>query len=260
MTFADHLDELRRRILFALAGPAVAFLVIWIWFRHPLMQWILYPPAPRWRLFGYDILYLDMPELGFAQSAPTSAFVTFASICLIAAIIAAAPWIIYQVWAFVAAGLYPHERRAVRIYGLAAVLLFFAGAAFFYFLVYPISVSFLYGFGHDYNQYLLGQYGAQPQILNQTLLEGYVRFVLMLILVFGLMFQLPIAIMFLGRLGLVNVQSLCRYRRHTILALLIIAAIVTPPDVFSQIALALPMWGLYEIGILALRLTGAKLS
>lgn len=255
MTFGDHLDELRRRIFLALIGPLAGFVIIWVWFRYPLMDWILRPPFPQWRLFGYDLLVLQPVELGFSQSAPSSAFVMFASICLIAAIIFTAPWIIYQVWAFVAAGLYPHERRAIRSYGFAAVLLFFAGAAFFYFLVYPMSISFLYGFGHSYNEYITQQYGAPASILSQTLLEGYVRFVLMLILVFGLMFELPIVILFLGRSRMVSVKTLKHYRRHVILGLLIIAALVTPPDVFSQIALALPMWVLYEGSILIVRLT-----
>jgi sec-independent protein translocase protein TatC len=258
MSFGDHLDELRRRVLLALAGPAVTFVIIWVWLRYQLMDWILRPPFPAWRIGDWEIFSLEPVPLGFSQGAPTTAFLTFATICLIAAVIAAAPWIIYHIWAFVAAGLYEHERRAVRIYGVASVVMFFAGVCFFYFLVYPVSLSFLYGFGQSFNQYLAEHYGAEPMILSQTLLEGYVKFVLLLVLVFGLMFELPLVITFLGRTGIVTTAALKRYRRHVILGLVVVSALVTPPDIFSQVALSLPMWLLYEGSIIIVRLTGPR--
>ncbi len=255
MGFGDHLDELRRRIMLAIAGPIVGFIVIWVWFRYELMDWILRPQFPEWRVFGHDLLVLKPIELDFLQAAPSTAFVTFATISLIGGIILSAPWIIYHVWAFVAEGLYPHERRAIRLYGVFTVVLFFLGGAFFYFIVYPMSISFLYGFGESFNQYLQTRHGASPAILPQSLLDEYVRFVLMMVLIFGLMFELPLVVLFLGRARMVSVDALKRYRRHVILGLVVTSAIVTPPDVFSQVALALPMWLLYEAGILLVRIT-----
>ncbi|MBN2584021.1 MAG: twin-arginine translocase subunit TatC [Planctomycetes bacterium] len=248
MSLGEHLEELRRRVFYALAGPAVGFVACFFLLREHLLYAILNPPYPTF-------LTIDAPPLEFNLASPYDAFVTAMITSLIAGIILTSPWSIYHLWAFIAAGLYEHERRHVRVFGVVSVLLFLAGAAFFYYVVYPLAVSFLYGFTQEYNEFAARWAGRVSTIEPTTLLGGYVHFVMLLMLVFGLMFELPLVVLFLGRIGIVDVATFSRYRRHVILGLVILAAIVTPPDVFSQIALAVPMWILYEAGIIILRLT-----
>ncbi len=257
MSFSEHLEELRRRLLYALAGPAVGFAVCFAFFRERLLELVIRPPYPHWRLFGWDLLVIEPVDVDFSFSTPYAAFVTSMLISLVAGILVTLPWSLGQAWAFVASGLYPRERRCVRILAPVSVGLFAVGTAFFYFVVYPVVIHFLYKFGTDFNAFLAAQ-GAEPMMTTNTLLDAYVHFAILLMLVFGLMFELPLVVYFLGRTGLVGVDTFRRYRRHVIVALVAAAALVTPPDVFSQVALAIPMWGLYELGVLIVRLTGAR--
>lgn len=254
MTFGEHLEELRRRILYALVAPVIGFIVCFIFFREHLLAAVVNPVYPEWRLFGHDILAIERVNVEFTLSNPYAMFVTYMFISLIAGLILTAPWSLYHLWAFVAAGLYPRERRWVHILAPVSLLLFASGAAFFYFIVYPVVISFLYGFGIEFNTFLRAHNGTD-MVSNNTLLDGYVHFVMLLTFVFGLMFELPLVVFFLGRTGLVRVETFTRYRRHVIVAVVLVAAMVTPPDVFSQIALAIPMMALYELGILMVRLT-----
>ena len=248
MSLGEHLEELRRRVLAALLGPAAGFAVCFFLLRDHLVYAILNPRYPAF-------LKLDAPALTFNLASPYDAFVTAMVVSLIAGCILTAPWSLYHLWAFVAAGLYEHERRHVRSFGAVSVVLFFSGAAFFYFLIYPVAVAFLYGFARQYNEFAAAWGHGVSTIEPGTLLGGYVHFVMVLMLVFGLMFEMPLVVLFLGRTGLVDVATFSRYRRHVVLILVIVAAIVTPPDVFSQVALSVPMWILYEAGLLVLRWT-----
>lgn len=254
MTLGEHLEELRRRLLYVLGGAAVAFVLCFLLFRNELLDAVVRPVYPQWRLFGRDILVLEPVDVKFTMGAPYTAFTTYLFISLVAGCIASAPWALYHLWAFIAAGLYPRERRWVYVFGPLSVLLFATGALFFYFVVYPVVVSFLYSYAEDFNRYVVAT-GGEPMITRDTLFGGYIHFVMLLTFVFGLMFELPLVVYFLGRVGLVRVETFRRYRRHVIVALVAVAAMVTPPDVFSQVALAVPMWVLYEAGVLAVRLT-----
>jgi len=245
MSLGEHLEDLGRRLLLALAGPAVGFVVCYICFRNHLLYAILNPRFPAF-------LPVKPVNLAFNMANPYDAFVTMMFTSFIVGCIATSPWSIYHIWSFISGGLYPKERRYVRSFGGFSAGLFLAGAAFFYFLVYPMTVSFLYSFGGQYNKFVTRLFGQGATIQPHTLLGGYVNFVLLLTLVFGLMFQLPLVVLFLGKVGLADVGTFRRYRRHVILGLVALAALVTPPDVFSQVALALPMWLLYEIGVLLL--------
>ena len=251
MSLGEHLEDLRRRVLYALAGPAVGFVVCYVFFRNHLLYAVANPHFP-------EFLPIKKVELAFNLANPYDAFITMMFTSFVVGCIATSPWSIYHIWSFVSGGLYPKERRYVRSFGVFSAVLFLTGAAFFYFLVYPVTVSFLYSFGTEYNEFVARLLGEGSTILPNTLLGGYVNFVLLLTLVFGLMFQLPLVVLFLGKIGLADAGMFRHYRKHVFLGLVALAALVTPPDVFSQVALALPMWLLYEIGILILRISARR--
>ncbi|MHC4558161.1 MAG: twin-arginine translocase subunit TatC [Planctomycetota bacterium] len=170
--------------------------------------------------------------------APADPFIGFMKISLISGLIVSSPWVFYHLWMFVAAGLYANERRYVRIAVPFSTALFVIGALFFLFVVAPISLGFFLGFGD-----LIG-------VSSNWTFQKYISFVTMLMLVFGIGFQTPIAIFVLNRTGLVSIESLKKSRKYVIIAMFGIAAIATPPDVISQITLALPLYALFELGIL----------
>ncbi len=174
--------------------------------------------------------------------APADAIVSYMKISLISGLILASPWVFYQLWMFVAAGLYAHERRYVRISVPFSAALFVCGALFFLFVVAPISMRFFLKFGAYIN--------VEP---NWTL-QKYVSFVTILMLVFGIAFQTPIAIFILNRTDLVSIESLRRSRKYVLLGVFVVAAVATPPDVISQITLAIPLYALFELGIILSRI------
>jgi len=166
------------------------------------------------------------------------AFTAYMKISLISGLILTCPWVFYQLWMFVAAGLYEHERKYVRSAVPFSAALFIIGALFFLFVIAKISLNFFLYFGD-----LLG-------VASNWTLQKYVSFVTMLMLVFGLAFQTPIAIFILARTGLVELATLRKVRKYVFLSVFIISAAVTPPDVISQITLALPLYALYEVGMI----------
>jgi len=171
--------------------------------------------------------------------APADGIVSYIKIALMAGLILSSPWVFYQLWMFVAAGLYAHERRYVQTAVPFSAALFIVGALFFIFVVAPLTLKFLVGF----NQKVLGASS------NFTFAD-YISFVTMLMLVFGLAFQTPIAIFFLTRTGLVSIEGLRRSRKIVLLGIFVIAAMATPPDVVSQVTLAIPLYALFELGII----------
>jgi len=170
--------------------------------------------------------------------APADPFIGFMKISLITGLIVSSPWVFYHLWMFVAAGLYSNERRYVRVAVPFSTALFVIGALFFLFVVAPISLGFFLGFGN--------WMGVSP---NWTF-QKYISFVTMLMLVFGLGFQTPVAIFVLNRTGLVSIAALKKSRKYVIIGMFALAAIATPPDVISQITLAIPLYALFELGIL----------
>ncbi len=165
--------------------------------------------------------------------------ISYIKIGLIAGLLLSSPWVFYQLWMFVAAGLYPHEKRYVHIAAPFSAVLFVAGALFFLVVVAPLTLKFLVSF----NQRIL-------DVKSQFTFQHYIAFVSHLMLVFGLAFQTPTAIFFLNRTGLVSVQALNKSRKFVILAIFVVAAMATPPDVISQVTLAVPLYVLFELGIL----------
>jgi len=229
MTLGEHLEELRRRVIYALGGLLVGIVVA--------------------ALFGQrllDALKLSyvraMSELNLtgelAVPAVTAGFTTYFYIALVAGVLIASPWIFYQLWMFISAGLYPHERRYVLYSVPFSAMLFLAGAMFFLFVASFPLMRFFVGF----NRWL----GVRPVIM----LRDHISFMTRLMLVFGLAFETPLAVLVLAKAGLVTAKTLSRYRRHVIVCILVFAAVVTSPSPVDQVALALPMYLLFELGVL----------
>jgi len=171
--------------------------------------------------------------------AVAAGIISYIKIALIAGLLLSSPWVFYQLWMFVAAGLYTHEKRYVNIAAPFSAVLFVGGALFFLIVVAPLTLKFLVSF----NQRILDANSAFT-------FQHYISFISHLMLVFGLAFQTPSAIFFLNRTGLVSIAALNKSRKFVILAIFVIAAMATPPDVISQVTLAVPLYLLFELGIL----------
>jgi sec-independent protein translocase protein TatC len=229
--FVSHLVELRDRLIRAVIAIAVGFALLAFW------------PGPSGL---YDLLAAPLVEhlpkgATLIATNVISPILVPLKITLMAAFMLALPVVLYQVWAFVAPGLYSHEKRLVLPLVISSTLLFVAGVAFCYFLVIPGMSQFNQAF-------------APASITAAPDIEQYFGFVLMLFFVFGLAFEVPIAVIVLVRVGAVTVEQLRKFRGYFVVGAFIVAAVVTPPDVISQLALAIPMCILYELGIIAARL------
>jgi sec-independent protein translocase protein TatC len=227
MSLGDHLEELRGRLIKALLGLAVGVVIGLIFFP----QIIAFVQKPYVTAMG--------PEAFLIVLGPADGFISYIKISLLSGLILTCPWVFYQIWMFVAAGLYPHEKRYVHIATPFSAVLFVIGALFFLLVVAPLTLDFLVKF----NEKMLG-------VSSTFTFALYISFVTMLMLVFGFAFQTPVAIFFLNKTGLVTVDMLCRSRKFVIIAIFIIAAMATPPDPVSQVTLAVPLYALFELGIL----------
>jgi sec-independent protein translocase protein TatC len=231
MTLGEHLEELRRRLLYAIIGLVVA-MVATLAFGKFLLEALQWPYMETMRQVGMAP-QLRVPEV-------TGAFGIYLRVTFYAGLVLASPWIFYQLWMFVAAGLYPRERRYVTYAVPFSALLFVCGAAFFLAVVAMPALKFFLTFPKQ-----IDWAGIEPLIM----LDDYIGFMTSMILLFGLVFQVPLVVLILAKTGLVELRTLRKFRRHVILAMFVLAAVFAPPDVFSQVAMALPMWALYELGL-----------
>lgn len=177
---------------------------------------------------------------GFIATTPLEAFITYLKAALLAGIFLASPFILYQVWRFIAPGLYAHEKKTAALFVMLATV-FFAGGGFFgYFVIFPVGFKF----------FVSALEGTDIQFLPR--MEDYFGFISKMLLTFGLLFEMPLTIVLLARIGLIRLEALKRARRYVLVLMFLIAGILTPgPDVFSQLLLALPLLLLYELSILA---------
>ncbi|MED5619557.1 twin-arginine translocase subunit TatC [Ideonella sp. BN130291] len=226
--FVSHLIELRDRLIRALIAVGVAFGLLCVW------------PSPGGL---YDLL--AAPLVATLPAGATliatnviSPFLVPLKITLLAAFLLALPVVLYQVWAFVAPGLYSHEKKLVLPLVVSSTLLFFLGVGFCYFFVFGKVFAFIQGF-------------APKSITAAPDIEAYLGFVLSMFLAFGAAFEVPIAVVVLARAGIVSIEKLKAFRSYFIVLAFIVAAVLTPPDVVSQLSLAIPMCLLYEVGIWA---------
>ncbi len=229
--FVSHLVELRDRLIRAVIAIAIGFAALAVW------------PGPSGL---YDLLaaplvaHLPKGATLIATNVISPILVPL-KITLMAAFMLALPVVLYQVWAFVAPGLYSHEKKMVLPLVVSSTVLFITGVAFCYFLVIPGMSKFIQAF-------------APSSITAAPDIEQYFGFVLTLFFVFGIAFEVPIAVIVLARIGVVTITQLRQFRGYFIVGSFIVAAVVTPPDVISQLALAIPMCILYEVGIVAAQL------
>jgi len=173
------------------------------------------------------------------------AFFTYMKVAFISGLILASPFVLYQIWAFVAPGLYRHEKKYVVPFVLAGSFFFAIGILFAYYVALPVGFKFLLGFATDF-------------IKPLPSMKEYLSFSIKFLLAFGLVFEFPVVLVLLARIGVVDAKALARQRKYAILLIFIFAAIITPPDIISQVIVALPMIGLYELSILLSKLFGKK--
>lgn len=239
MSLLDHLVELRSRLLYAALGFVIAFLICFH-FGQYILDFLQRPLAD---LLTADrrMIFTDLTEPFFTQVKVAA----FGALCLSFPVIAS------QIWAFIAPGLYKHERRAFLPFLIATPIMFVIGSAFVYYVLMPMAWRFFLGFetqGHD---------GSLSLQLEAKIGE-YVSLVMKLIFAFGFCFELPVLLTLLAKVGIIGSQGLRAKRRYAIVGITIVAAIVTPPDALSMLSLALPMMALYEVSILMARLIEKK--
>ncbi len=224
MPLLEHLEELRSRLIRALIAYALVLSVCLV-FSKQLFQ-ILIDPALPFFPDGSSFIYTKLPE----------AFITYLKVALLASVFGASPAIFYQLWKFVAPGLYSSERKLVFPFVGASTILFISGAVICYFTVLPWACKFFLGYSD----------GDTTAMLT---IGEYLSFTTRLLLAFGVVFELPLAMMFAGRIGLVRSQTLRKGRPFALIAAFVLASLITPPDVVTQIALGMPLMVLYEVGI-----------
>lgn len=223
--FFSHLLELRNRLLKIVAGIFVVMLALFP-FANDIYQFLASP------------LLHALPEGGqmIATEVTTPFFVPL-KVVMLSAFILSSPYTLYQVWAFIAPGLYANERHLVAPLVIASVLLFLCGMAFAYFLVFPVVFGFITS-------------TAPEGVAVMTDIGKYLDFTILLFIAFSLAFETPIAVVLMVAAGMVSVVALKQARSYVIVGAFIVGAIITPPDIISQFMLAIPMWVLYEVGIL----------
>ncbi len=234
MPLTSHLEELRKRLVRILIAVGVAFLGCFA-FKEEIFR-IVAQPLISVLPPGTHMVFTGLPE----------AFFTYIKVSLYAGIFVASPVVLYQVWKFISPGLFPREKKFVAPFVITSTLLFVGGVCFGYFLVLPGAYKFFLEFTTDFLKPMLS-------------MREYLTLTLKLLLAFGIIFEIPVFLFFMTKIGLVTPRKLARMRRYAIVVCFIVAAIITPtPDAFTQLMMAIPMIVLYEVGILVSRLAGRK--
>jgi sec-independent protein translocase protein TatC len=228
-----HLQELRKRLILSFVAIGVGFFVCYA-FKELLFD-ILAAPLLKVMPIGGSLIFTSVAE----------AFFTYMKVAFIAAVILVSPFILYQIWAFVAPGLYQKEKRYVVPFVLGGSLFFAVGVLFAYFVAIPIGFKFLLGYATDF-------------IKPLPSMKEYLSFSIKFLLAFGLVFEFPVVLVLLARIGVVDAKMLARQRKYAILLIFVFAAIITPPDFISQVLMALPLIGLYELSIFLSKIFGKK--
>ena len=231
-SFIAHLIELRKRLMRSMIALLVVFVCLFPWSSklYALLAKPLLAKLPK----GGQMIATDV----------TTPFFVPLKVALMAAFLIALPFILYQLWRFVAPGLYAHEKRLVLPLIFSSTLLFFCGMTFAYFVVFPIVFGFITS-------------SAPAGVAVMTDIDKYLSFVLTMFMAFGVTFQVPVAVVLLVRMGVVSVAKLREIRPYIVVASFVVGAIFTPPDVVSQMMLAVPLWLLYEAGIIVASWTAA---
>lgn len=233
MSFTSHLEELRSRLIKCLIAVGAGFVGSYF-FKEKFFQVLVHPLLKAMEEKG-NLIFTGVPE----------PFFVYLKVALVAGIFFSAPVILYEIWAFVAPGLYSHERRYVVPFVFFSSILFLLGTSFGYYIVCPYGFRFLLGFASE---------NIQPMLA----IKEYFSFSTKLLLAFGFVFELPLFIVFLSKAGIVTPKGLSRQRKYAILVIFAVAAILTPPDVATQIMMAGPLIALFEVGIILAKIFGKK--
>jgi len=247
MSFLDHLEELRWHIMRSLGAIAIVGIVIFIFHKFFFDAVILGPTQSdfiSYKVFcslsqslglGDSLCFTfedyDLQAIRFAET-----FITTIKVSFIMGFVFAFPYVFREVWNFIKPGLYPKERKAARGIVFVCSFLFITGVLFGYFVIAPFATNFLMNF-------------TLPGVDNSPTLESYVGFLVMFTLPTGIVFELPIVVYFLSKVGLVTPDAMRKYRRHSVIGILLLAAIITPPDVITQFLIGVPLFFLYEVSI-----------
>jgi sec-independent protein translocase protein TatC len=224
MSFTEHLEELRNRLIKIFIAVAVGFVVSYF-FSKQLFYFLSLPlleVLPKQN----SLIFTALPE----------AFFTYLKISLFAGIFLVSPYIFYQMWKFISPGLYSEEKKYVFPFVVVSTLFFLTGASFGYFVVFPFGFKFFIGFQSEYIK-------ALPS------LKQYLGFAMKLLFAFGTIFEMPVIMYFLAKIKVINSQLLTKNRKYTVVLIFVVAALLTPPDVFTQVLMALPLIILYELSI-----------
>jgi sec-independent protein translocase protein TatC len=235
MPLLDHLIELRRRLLWSVVALAIGFFIC-LYFARDIFAFLA---QPLLKAGQGKIIYTDIFEAFFVEI----------KVAFFSAMMLAFPVIATQIWRFVAPGLYANEKKAFLPFLLMTPVLFTAGAAMAYYVAMPVALQFLLGFSGDVG-------GIQQEALPGV--GNYLGFVMKFLFGFGVAFLLPVLLMLLERAGIVTLAQLKAGRRYAVVGIAAVSAVLTPPDILSQILLLVPMYLLYELAIIAIRLTGQK--
>jgi sec-independent protein translocase protein TatC len=233
--FIAHLKELRDRLVVSLAGLAVAFIVAYS-FKEKIFHFLMQP-------------FIKVMPAGssFIFTSITEAFITYFKVSLVAALFLAAPVILYEVWMFVAPGLYEKEKKYIAPFIIFGSFFFVGGALFCYYVTMPVVYRFFVSY-------------AGTMIIPMPSLKEYMSLTLKMLVIFGLIFQMPLVAYYLAKAGIINYKGLAKKRRYAILGIAVLSAIITPPEVSSQLLMALPMYGLFELSVVIARVFGKKES
>ncbi len=245
LTFWDHLDELRSSILRSLVVVVMAAVAAFL-MKDGMFSIVLAPRSSdfvSYRLLGIDEAFsVHLMNIGLTEQ-----FMTHIRVSLYAGLLIASPYVLYQLFCFVSPGLYRNERKAaVWIVG-SAYLMFILGTAVDYFIIFPLTVRFL------------GTYQVSPDVANMLTLQSYIDTLIGMSFVMGIVFELPVVCTILGKMGLINARVMSEYRRHAVVAIFFVSAVITPTtDAFTLLIVVLPIWLLYEASILIVKLTHTR--
>ena len=240
MTFGEHLEELRTRLFKSILVLLVAFVAL-LFETGPLIRVISRPHFRAMKLMG-----IPREQSAFLAGSYTEPVVATLKLTFIVALFVSSPFIAWQIWAFVAAGLYPKERRYVVAYAIPSFVLFLGGCAFGFFLLIP------------YGLWGMANMQAVDIVDPKFTFSEYLNLVMLLTIILGAIFELPLIMLFLTVVGLVQPATYSKWRRFSIVLIFIVAAVLTPPDVFSQLLMAFPLLILYEIGVILARIAARR--
>jgi len=243
LPFMEHLQELRTRVVRILLGLIPGVAAAWV-YREQLLEWLLWPLVQAWKAKG-----LGEPEVLFQDL--TEPFIAYLKIALVAGLLASAPWSFWQLWGFISPGLYRKEKLLALPFVFASTLCFVGGALFGYFVVFPIGFEYLLGFSGSLP-------GATIQLKPALMVKNHLGSSLKLLIAFGVVFEIPVVVTFLAAAGIVDWKQLLRFGRWWVVLAAILSALLTPPDVASQVLMLGPLIGLYFVSVVVAMLFGSK--